>query len=278
MSRQQGQERTAERRPSGWQRGLRWAAWLVFLGLAVLNSQRISFGAVEFLALAVAIGVSIWCLAKPLGGPKVAVTEPSQLRGAFESRTSWGLVLLGAVLTVGGIGAGGAIVYDLATGRATVGDVLRDMAIFVEGWFVEVFTKGAVDSELEKTHAYALAVLLPIGLLVLLLNLRPFLHRGVRWRVEPDGSVAVRAGNGWTPLLEYQFAQVTADGTTITFTPPAGHAPLVLPQLRVFSVEFDARIRAALSAEFFRNRLIASGFSVEPSDSGANSFEARRHS
>lgn len=48
--------------------GLRWAAWLAFLGLAIWKSQSVSFSGLEFLALAVAIGISIFCVAKPLGG------------------------------------------------------------------------------------------------------------------------------------------------------------------------------------------------------------------
>lgn len=57
---------SGERRVAGWQRALRWVAWLAFLGIAVKNSDRPSFGALEFLALAIAIGVSVWCLARPL--------------------------------------------------------------------------------------------------------------------------------------------------------------------------------------------------------------------
>jgi hypothetical protein len=43
------------------------------------------FSPLEWLALAAAIGISIWCMAKPLGGPK------------------YGLVLFGGILTVGGV-------------------------------------------------------------------------------------------------------------------------------------------------------------------------------
>lgn len=278
MSRQRISQRTAERRPAGWQRALRWAAWLSFLGLAIANSQQASFGAVEFLALAVAIGVSVWCMAKPLGGPKITLTEIAHVRGEFESRTSWGLVLLGISLTVGGIGACGAIVYDLGTGRASVADVVKDIAIFAEGWFVEIFTKGAVDAELENTHAYALVVLLLPGVLLVWINTGPFVNRGVPFRVEPDGSVSVRADAGWTALLEYQFQQVRADGATVTFVPPGGAPPLVLPQQRVFSVVHDARLSSRLSADFFTARLSTRGFTVTASGGGANSFVAVRHS
>lgn len=277
--RQNGPKVTAERRLTGWQRGLRWAAWLTFLGLAVLNSQQTSFGALEFLALAVAVGVSIWCMAKPLGGPKVTLTHPGHLRGEFESRTSWGLVLFGVVLTVGGVAAGGAIVYDVATGRASVPDVLRDMAVFAEGWFVEIFTRGAVDAELENTHAYALVFLLIAGVPLLLINLGPFVNRGTRWRVEADGSVSILAdGGGWQPLTEFSYQRVSADGSVIEFTPGPGGTPLVLPQRRVFSVEHDARLPAALSAEFFRARLASCGFHLTHADAPASHFVAQKYS
>jgi hypothetical protein len=59
-------------------------AWLGFLGLAIWKSQSVSFSGLEFLALAVAIGISIFCVAKPLGGPKVDLSEPAHMLGGFE--------------------------------------------------------------------------------------------------------------------------------------------------------------------------------------------------
>jgi hypothetical protein len=85
-------EDTGERRVAGWQRALRWVAWLTFLGLAIKNSQSVYFSPLEWLALAAAIGISIWCLAKPLGAPKMEMAKPTHPLGAFVSRTSWGLV------------------------------------------------------------------------------------------------------------------------------------------------------------------------------------------
>lgn len=266
---------TAERRPAGWQRALRWAAWLTFLGLAIWNSQNVSFGGLEFLALAVAIGVSIFCVAKPLGGPKVDLSEPAHMLGGFVSRTNWALALIGALLTVAGVGATGAIVYDLSTGRASVGDVLRDIAIFIEGWFTELFLGGFYDAELEKTHAYALFILLLPGLILFWYNLIPFFKRGTQFRVEPDGSVAVKAGDTWPALLEYEYSTVDADGTTIRFSPPQGTNRLVLPQQRVFSREYGVRLPAKTSAEFFRKRLTIRGFAVDES-SNSDHFTARR--
>jgi hypothetical protein len=86
-------ESTPARLVAGWQRTLRWLAWLTFVGVVIANSERSSFGPLEFLALAVAIGVSIFCLAKPLGGPKVSMDEAADVCGAFVSRTNWGVVL-----------------------------------------------------------------------------------------------------------------------------------------------------------------------------------------
>ncbi|MFV8320939.1 hypothetical protein [Mycobacterium sp. 23] len=266
----------AERRVAGWQRALRWAAWLTFLGLAVANSDRAAFGAVEFLSLAVAIGVSIWCLARPLGGPKVEIDEVAQVSGTFVSRTSWGLVLLGVVLTIGGVGALGAIVYDLSSGRATVRDVLQDMAIFVEGWTAELLTNAAYDAELEKTHAYALFVLIVPGLLLLSANLVPFIRRGREFRVEPD-AISVRDKQGWSPLLDYEYAGVAADGTTIRYTPASDAAgPVILPQARVFCRENGARLHRKVSGQLFAQRLARRGFTVDDVDAEHGRFRARR--
>jgi len=266
---------TAERRPAGWQRALRWVAWLAFLGLAIWKSQTVSFGGLEFLALALAIGISIFCVAKPLGGPKVDLSEPADMLGGFVSRTNWALVLIGTLLIVGGVGATGAIVYDLSTGRATLGDVLRDIGVFIEGWFTELFLGGRYDAELEKTHAYALFILLLPGLLLLWYNLIPFFKRGTEFRIEPDGSVAVQAGGTWPALLEYEYVRVDADGTTIEFSGPQGGNRLTLPQQRVFSREHGVRLPAKISAEFFRRRLRLRGFDVDEA-SGSGHFTAKR--
>jgi hypothetical protein len=268
---------TSERRVAGWQRALRWIAWLTFLGLAVWKSQSVSFSGTEFLALALAIGVSIFCVAKPLGGPKVDLSEPAHLYGGFVSRTNWALVLIGAILTVGGVAATGAIVYDMSTGRASFGDIVRDIAIFIEGWFVELFMGGFYDAELEKTHAYALFILLLPGLLLFWHNLIPFFKRGTEFRIESDASVAVRAGKTWPALLDYEYSTVTADGTTIQFSPPQRTSTLVLPQQRVFSREYGVRLPAKTSAEFFRRRLSGRGFEIDdPSTTTGDHFTARR--
>jgi hypothetical protein len=268
-------EQTADRLLTWWQRALRAIAWLTFLGLAIWNSQSVSFGPLEFMALFAAIAISVWCMAKPLGGPKVELSEPTHLLGAFVSRTNWALVIIGTLLTVGGVAGAGAVIYDMATGRASFGDVLKDIVIFVEGWFAELIVP-TYDAELEKTHAYALFLLFLPGLLLLLFNLVPLLKRGTEFQVHPDGSISVRRGDSWEPLMEYQYATVTADGNTIDFTPPADGPPAIrLPQDRVFSRDYGVRLKSAVSAEFFRRLLAGRGFEIEGAAT-ENSFTARR--
>jgi hypothetical protein len=268
-------EDTAERRITWWQRALRWVAWLTFLGLAIWKSGSVYFSPIEWLALIAAIGISIWCMARPLGGPKYELREPTHLLGAFVSRTSWGLVLFGAILTVGGVAGAGAAIYDVSTGRATVGEVFKDIGIFIEGWIAELIFR-IYDAELENTHAYALFILLLPGLLLVWFNLVPLLNRGSEFQVHPDGSVSVRRGDNTEPLLEYQYSTVTADGITITFTPPPDGPPaVVLPQYRVFSREYGSRLDSKVSAEFFRRLLSGRGFEVEGAASSSG-FTARR--
>lgn len=267
-------ERTGERRLTGWQRAVRWILWLTFLALAVWNSQNVQFSGVEWVALIAAIGFSIWCMAKPLGGPKVALTKPAHLLGTFRSRTSWGLLLIASLLTIAGVAGAGAAVHDLATGRASIGDVLRDIAIFVEGWFLEIVFK-TYDAELEKTHAYALLLCLIPGLIMLWINLIPLFRRGTPFRVAADGSVLFRRRDTWDPLLEYQYATVTADGATVSFDGGTdGAPPVTLPQVRVFCDENGARLKPRVSAEFFGGRLATRGFAVEATTD--SSFTARR--
>lgn len=268
---------TSERRVAGWQRALRWMAWLGFLGLAIWKSQSISFSGLEFLALAAAIGITVFCVAKPLGGPKVDLSEPAHMLGDFVSRTNWALVLIGAILTVGGVAATMAIVYDMSTGRAGFGDVARDIRVFIEGWFTELYLGGFYDAELEKPTYTRWSSSCPQVFFCSGTELTPFFKRGTEFRVEPDGSVAVRAGATWPALLEYEFSDVTADGTTIEFKPPQGSTTLVLPQQRVFSRAHGVRLPARTSAEFFRRRLTGRGFEIdEPSASSSDHFTARR--
>jgi hypothetical protein len=104
-----------------WQRALRWVAWLTCLGLAVYNTQSVYFSPLEWLALIAAIGISIWCMAKPVGGAKYELKEPTHLLGAFVSRTSWGLALFGGILSIGGVAGGMAAIFFPADTRRAAG-------------------------------------------------------------------------------------------------------------------------------------------------------------
>ena len=183
-------------------------------------------------------------------------------------------MLLGAILTLGGVAGSMATIYDVSTGRATVGDVMKDVGIFIEGWITALIAP-TYDAELEKAHAYAL-FLLPIPGLLLWFNVIPFFKRSSEFQVHPDGSVSVRRKNSWDPLMEYQYSTVTADGTTIDFTPPSDGPPaVVLPQDRVFSREYGERMPGKVSAEFFRRLLAGRGFTIE-GPASRSSFRARR--
>jgi hypothetical protein len=70
------------------------------------------------------------------------------------------------------------------------------------------------DAELEKTHTYALFLLLISGLLLVGFNLVPFFNRGSEFQVHADGSMSVRTDDSWEPLPENQYSTVTADGRT----------------------------------------------------------------
>jgi hypothetical protein len=77
--------------------------------------------------------------------------------------------------------------------------------------------------------------------------------------------------------MEYQYSTVTADGTTIGFTPPPDGPPaIVLPQDRVSSREYGVRLPGKVSAEFFRRLLAGRGFDVESASSSRSCFTARR--
>ena len=105
---------------------------------------------------------------------------------------------------------------------------------------------------------------------------RPILQPGQRIP-GPRRWIGIRAqGDSWEPLLEYQYSTVTADGTTIDFTPPSDGPPaVVLPQDRVFSREYGERMPSKVSAEFFRRLLAGRGFTIE-GPASRSSFRARR--
>ena len=130
-------EDTVERRLTWWQRALRWVAWLTFLGLAVYNSQSVYFSGREWLALIAAIGISIWCMAKPLGGPKYELKEPAHLLGAVRVPNQLGV---GAYRrdphARRGRGLHGRRSTTCPPGARPSAMSSRTSAIFIEGWIV----------------------------------------------------------------------------------------------------------------------------------------------
>lgn len=146
--------------------------------------------------MTLAIGIGIFCVANPLGGPKVDLSEPSHLLGGFVSRTNWALVLIGTLLTVGGVG---------------------------EGWFTELFLGGYYDAELEKTHAYALFILLLPGLLPLWYNLIPFFKRGTEFGSSLTVRSRSRQRGAWPASLEYEYVCVDADGFDVDEASSSDH-------------------------------------------------------
>lgn len=264
---------TAERRPAWFQRAVRWIAWLGFLALVVRNSGSSSFGGWELLALAAALAVTVWSLAQPLGGPKLELTRPEHLLGELARRPRWAALLVGTLLTVGGIAAGVAIIHDLATGIASAGDVLHDMAVFAEGWTVELFTNGGIDAHLEDTHGYLLSLLLVPGVILLVVGAAS-LRGGVRgFRAEPDGGVSVLEEGSWQPVAERGYAVVHADGSTVRFEKDDG-PPLVLAQSGLVAREHGVGVAPDVVGSFFKERLRRCDFEVE--ERGRWSFTARR--
>ncbi|MGZ5391370.1 MAG: hypothetical protein ACXWD3_05865 [Mycobacterium sp.] len=101
----------------------------------------------------------VWCMARPLGGPKVELSEPGTC-GSIRVSNQLGSGDHRCLADGRRCGPGaGAAIYDMSTGRATFGYVLKDIEIFVEGWFAELIAT-TYDAELEKTHAYALFLLI----------------------------------------------------------------------------------------------------------------------
>jgi hypothetical protein len=78
-----------------------------------------------------------------------------------------------------------AAIYDVSTARATVGDVLRDIVVSIEGLI---------------TQLVALFPVLFPGLLLLWFNLISLFTKGSELEVDPGGSISVRSGRAWNRL------------------------------------------------------------------------------
>lgn len=67
--------------------------------------------------------------------------EPADLHGSFASRTDRALMLLGAALPIGGIASIVRIVQQLASARASLGDIFDQMGVFLGEWETHLFAK-----------------------------------------------------------------------------------------------------------------------------------------
>jgi hypothetical protein len=253
---------------AGWQRALLWAVWLGVVAVLWAHTDDGSLSWTEAGVLAAAIAVTVLTCRYAAGGPKVVVKDPARLTGPFASRPSWPWILGSAGVTLGGLAGAVRIGHDLATGFATVGDVLSDIGVFVVEWFKERASSG-LSGDVTRTRMYALVVLLPIGLLMLWYNLLPVLWRGQRFRVEADGGLRVWRSGAWAAVSPRDYATVVADGVTIEFRDGDRELPaVVLPQWRVYSEDLGTRVEAHVLGAAVRRRVEAAGLRVEAPTAG----------
>lgn len=263
------EDERAPQRLADWQRWLLWIVWLAVLALLIAGTDTGSMSLAEFAAIVGGIAITVWNCRNPRGGPKKFIQKPEDLRGEFESRTNWALVLVGIGITLGGLAGGMKIIQDVSSGLTTIGGVFEDMALFFLEWIKELITKG-VEGDVTHTKMYTLVLLLPIGLLMLLFLAPPFLFRGVRFRIDDDGSIHFLHRGEWSLLNPDHYAEAVADAITIEFK-RAGEptSAVVLPQARVFSLQRGTRVEGKVLAAFFRERLESLGYTLDPRDSGA---------
>jgi hypothetical protein len=257
-----------------WQRSFLWGMWLGVLALLWQNTSGEGFTFVEFLAMAAATGITVWICKHPMGRPKVYIDTPAEMRGRFESRTNWALVILAAHITLLGIGVAGKIVYDLNHGLTTVGGIFEDIAMF----FLEclkIALSGGAEGDVTHTKLYTLIIALPIGPFMLMLVLVPWTYRGVPFRVEPGDILEVRRDGKWQILNEHEFPHVVANAINIDFYANANDVKpaLSLPLSRVYSCELGTRVKARVIAEYFRLRLERLGYSVKAREGRSSTAE-----
>jgi hypothetical protein len=248
--------------------------WLAILVLLWQNTSGEGFTFIEFLAMAAGTGITVWICKHPMGKPTVYIEEASQMLGRFESRTNWALVILAAHITLLGIGVTGKIVYDLSHRLTTVGGIFEDIAMF----FLEslkILLSSGTSGDVTHTKLYTLIVALPIGPIMLMVVLVPWMHRGLPFRVEPRDMLEVRCDGKWQLLNEREFPHVVANALNINFyADAADDAPtLSLPLSRVYSCELGTRVKAAVIAEYFRLRLEQLGYSVKPREGRSSMVE-----
>lgn len=248
---------------AGWQKAVLWAAWLGVIALIIKNTDSDSLGGPEFLAIIVATAITVFTCKNPKGPANIVIRKSDEVRGVFESRTNWPMVLLAGALTLFGLAMTVKLSQDLSSGRATWKDVLDDIAHF----FIEEIIQrisGGTSGDVTNTKLYIMAILLPIGLLMIWFTLSPFLHRGRRYRVEEDGGIKVQDGSGWNPLELIEYKSVEADGVDVSFFKDDQKSPTVtLPIGRVYSRDLGTRVETKVLVKFFRDQLEACGFAVE---------------
>jgi hypothetical protein len=260
------QDERGPQRLADWQRRSLWIVWLAVLALLIAGTDTGSLSFAEFAAIVAAIAITVWNCRNPRGGPKKFIDQPADLRGEFESRTNWPLVFLALGVTLGGLAGGMKIIHDVSSGLTTIGGVFEDMAMFFLEWFKERLSSG-VHGDVTTTKMYTLVLILPIGLLMLLVLSPPFLFRGTRFRIDDNGSIHFHHRGEWNPLHLEDYVEATADAFTIEFKRAGDPTPSVIfPQARVFSVQRGTRVEGKVLAAFFRERLEADGYTLEPSD------------
>ncbi len=253
----------ASRLLATWQRSVLWGMWLGILCLLWRNTSGSGFTFMEFIALAGGTALTVWMCRHPMGGLKEHVEEPSQMRGCFESRVNWAMVIFSAHIFLLGVGVAGKMIYDLRHGLTTIGGIFEDFGMF----FIEsmkIALSGGTSGDVTHTRLYTLIIALPVGAFLLWYNLHPWLHRGLRFRVGPSGMVEVNKGDLWLPLNPAEYHEVAADTFNIVFKSSEGVEALVLPQGRVFSVDKGTRVKARVAAAFFREWLASRGFDILP--------------
>jgi hypothetical protein len=258
-----------------WQRSFLWAMWLAVLALLWQNTSGEGFTFVEFVAMVAATGITVWICKHPMGRPRVYIEEAAQMRGRFESRTNWALVILAAHLTLLGIAVAGKIVYDLNHGLTTVGGIFEDIAMFFLEW-LKIILSGGTSGDVTHTKLYTLIIALPIGPFMLMMVLVPWTYRGVPFRVEPGDILEVRRDGKWQILSEHEFRKAVADAITIDFYADAADKTpaLSLPLSRVYSCELGTRVKARVIAGYFRLRLEKSGYAVKPREGRSSTAES----
>jgi len=265
---------------TAWQRALVWGSWLLWVWCMWRNSANTSMGGAEWLSLLGAIAVTIVCKQRPLGVPAVFIEKPEEVRGEFESRTNWALVLIGAAILLGGIASAVRIVTHLATGFATVKDIFNDIGVFIVEWWKERLSGGTYDGELEKTQAYIFVLMLIPGFFMVLINLGPFFLHRARFVAGEHGELTVKRGRVETMVRPGQYAVVAADSSSIEFKDSeAEPAAVEVPTGRVFSVAKGTRVEPKVIVAWLRGELEKQGYAIErrtPQGMAETSWIARR--